>query len=242
MARRPGIGRSVEGVHAVTAAVDNGRVRRVWVEAARQATLGAVLDQARSGGARVDVVESVSEKATTDAPQGIVAEAEPVPTVTLEELAASASPALLVLDHIEDPHNLGAIARSAAAAGITGLVASDRRAAPFGATAFKAAAGALERLPVSIVSSVPAALERMQGLRIWTVGLAAEGTEQLFGLPLLDQPVAIVVGAEGRGLAQLTAERCDVLASIPMASGESLNASVAAAIAAYEVMRVRSST
>lgn len=154
-------------------------------------------------------------------------------------MATVGNAALIVLDHVEDPHNLGAIARSAGAAGITGLIASDTRAAPFSATAFKASAGALERLPVAVVGSVAAALERLAKRQVWTVGLAAEADQSLFGLSLLDQPCAIVVGAEGSGLSSLVSERCDVIASIPMASGESLNASVAAAIASYEVMRVR---
>ncbi len=244
MARPPGIGRSVEGVHAVAAAVETGRVQQLFVESQRQSrsAVAAILTEARRQGVAVEIVESVLDRSQTDAPQGVVAIGKPIPVAKLDSLAAQPMPALLVLDHIEDPHNVGAIARSAMAAGITGLVASTRRSAPFGPTAFKAAAGALERLPVALVSSVPSALERLKRRNIWSVGLAMDGPESLFGLALLDQPVALVVGAEGRGLAQLTAERCDVLASIPMEAGESLNASVAAALASYEVMRARTAT
>ncbi len=141
-----------------------------------------------------------------------------------------------------DPHNVGAIARSAAAAGATGLVVPVRRAAPLGATAFKAAAGALERLPVCLESSTADAVLRLRKLGVWNVGLSAAGDQSVFGLELLSEPVAIVVGAEGKGLSRLTAERLDVHARIPMVAGnESLNASVAAALAVYEIARMRRS-
>lgn len=244
MARRPGIGRSLEGVHAVAAAAAAGRVLRLTVEEGRRdrPAVQSLIEDALASGASIELVPSVADLAVTDAAQGVVAEARPIPTLSIDDLARSDNAALLVLDHVEDPHNLGAIARSAAAAGMSGLVASSRRSAPFSATAFKAAAGAFERIPVAIVGSVASALDRLSQRRVWTVGLATGGDESLFGLSLLDQPCAVVVGAEGAGLSSLVTERCDVLASIPMASGESLNASVAAAIASYEVMRVRRSS
>jgi 23S rRNA (guanosine2251-2'-O)-methyltransferase len=162
--------------------------------------------------------------------------------VSLDEAAAAGDPpALLVLDHLEDPRNVGAVARSMLAAGVRSLVVARRRTAPLGATAFKAAAGALEHLTVAEVSSVAAAVDRLKQLGVWTVGLDAGGSESLFGLALLGEPVALVVGAEGRGLGRLVSERVDVLASIPLAGPmESLNASVAAALGVFEVARVRS--
>ena len=105
----------------------------------------------------------------------------------------------MVLDHMVDPHNLGAIARSSLAAGLTGLVVSNRRAAPFSAVAFKSAAGALETLPVAIVSSIADALSRLNKAGVWSIGLAAGSTTPLFGLALLAEPVALVVGEEGSG-------------------------------------------
>ena len=117
---------------------------------------------------------------------------------------------------------------------------SSRRAAPLSATAFKAAAGALEKVPVAVVGSIPEALSRLKDLDIWLVGLDAGADESLFDLQLLTEPVAVVVGAESRGISHLAAQRCDVLASIPMVGGtESLNASVSGAVAAFEIMRVR---
>ncbi|HWL50764.1 MAG TPA: TrmH family RNA methyltransferase, partial [Acidimicrobiia bacterium] len=128
----------------------------------------------------------------------------------------------------------------ALASGMTAMVVSSRRAAPLSATAFKAAAGALETLPVAVVGSIPEALSRLKGHGVWIVGLEAGSATSLLGLELLTEPVAMVVGAEGAGLSVLSAKRCDVLASIPMAAGfESLNASVSAALACFEIMRVR---
>lgn len=230
-----GIGSRVEGVHAVRAALAAGRVRKLIVEHRRREAFGAV-----PGAVEVSLVDDVRVLAETSAPQGAVAECEPIPTRDLSTLAAADSPALLVLDHVEDPHNLGAAARSALAAGATGLVVPSRRSAPFGAAAFKAAAGALECLPVSIVKSVADAVARLEGHGVWTVGLDAGADESLFGCELFTEPCAVIIGAEGRGLSRLARDRVSKVVQIPMAPGvESLNASVSAALAMYEVMRVR---
>ena len=237
-----GFGDRVEGIHAVKAAMAAGRVEDLWVEAsrARQPEFEALLAGAAEHGARARIVNDVTEFAETSSPQGIVARARPIISYDLEQLAAAASPALMVLDHVVDPHNLGAIARSSQAAGLSGLVVSSRRAAPLSAVAFKSSAGALETLPVAIVNSIADALSRLNKAGIWSIGLAAGSKDRLFGLALLAEPVALVVGEEGSGLSRLVSERCEVIASIPLAPGvESLNASVAAALAAYEVMRVR---
>ncbi|HUO45691.1 MAG TPA: 23S rRNA (guanosine(2251)-2'-O)-methyltransferase RlmB [Acidimicrobiia bacterium] len=236
-----GIGDRVEGVNAVRAAAKAGRVVELWVEQSRWRQASDLIELvARSGGA-VRQVESVREQAETEAPQGVIARCRPLLLETLEEMAAVERPALIVLDHVTDPHNLGAIARSARAAGMTGLVSSSRRAAPFSATAFKAASGALETLPVAVVNSIPDALSRLHQMGVWSVGLDASGESDLFELPLLTEPVAIVVGEEGIGLSQLVRQRLEVTVRIPLAGDiESLNASVAAALASFEVMRVRS--
>jgi len=232
-----GYGSSVEGIHAVAAALTAGRVERLVVERGRSDRLGDLLTDVDPS--LISFVDDVRSLADTDAPQGVVARCRPMRPVTLEELSGE-SAAILVLDHVEDPQNVGAAARSARAAGLNGMVVSSRRAAPLSATAFKAAAGALEWLPVAVVGSIPEALSRLKGSGVWIVGLEAGGERNLFGLDLLTEPVAVVVGAEGSGLAELTRKRCDVLASIPMASDtESLNASVSAALASFEIMRVR---
>jgi len=238
---RPGIGASVEGVHAVAAAAAAGRVERLVVEASRREALADVIDAAVSAGAVLEVVDDVRPMAETSAPQGVLARCTPIPLHDLDDLASGPDPvALLVLDHLEDPRNVGAIVRSCAAAGIGGVVAARRRSAPLGATAFKAAAGAFEVVPVAEVSAVPAALARLRSLGLWVVGLDGSGDASLFGLGVLSEPVAVVVGGEGRGLAHLTARRCDVVASIPMTPAvESLNAAVAASLAVFEVARAR---
>ncbi len=235
-----GYGNRVEGIHAVTAAVAAGRVQRLLVEARRQrrADVRALIDIV--GRDRVSVVDDVRPHADSEVPQGVVAECRPILPVPLEALSGPDA-AVMVLDHIEDPQNVGAVARSALAAGMSGLVVSSRRSAPLSAVAFKAAAGALETLPVAVVGSIPEALRALKALGLWAVGLDSKGAESLFGLPILTEPVAVVIGAEGKGLSELTRKRCDVVVSIPMAPGtESLNASVSAALVSFEIMRVRS--
>ncbi len=235
-----GFGNRVEGVHAVAAAAEAGRVDRLYVERSRREGADVAARVDRVGSDRVRLIDDVRTLATTDAPQGVVADCRPISSVTLESLSGQGT-ALLVLDHLEDPQNVGAVARSGSAAGITGLVVSSKRAAPLSAAAFKASAGALETLPVAIVGSIPEALNRLKEFGVWIVGLDASGEQSLFGLDLLTEPVAVVIGAEGTGLSQLAAKRCDVVVSIPMVTGvESLNASVSGALAAFEIMRVRS--
>jgi 23S rRNA (guanosine2251-2'-O)-methyltransferase len=233
-----GYGNRVEGIHAVAAAAGAGRVQRLYVERGRGGDeLEAIISVVPPDG--LIMVDDIAEVADTDASQGVVADCRPIAPVELERLAGAGA-AVVILDHLEDPHNVGAIARSARAAGLTGMVISSRRAAPLSALAFKAAAGALESLPVTVVSSIPDAMNRLRNLGLWLIGLSAGATESIFDLELLTQPVAVVIGAEGSGLSRLAGERCDLLVSIPMAEGaESLNASVSAALAAFEIMRVR---
>jgi 23S rRNA (guanosine2251-2'-O)-methyltransferase len=234
-----GYGNRVEGIHAVEAALDAGRVEKLYVEESRRSSLSDILKSA--GDTEVLVVDDVREIAETRAPQGVVARCRPIMPVSLDSLATDDA-AVIALDHVEDPQNVGAVARSAAAAGVSGLLMSSRRAAPLSATVFKAAAGALERMPVAVVGSIPEALSRLKDAGVWIVGLDASGGQSLFGLDLLTEPVAMVIGSEGSGIAPLTAKRCDLVVSIPMADGiESLNTSVSGALAAFEIMRVRAS-
>jgi 23S rRNA (guanosine2251-2'-O)-methyltransferase len=238
-----GIGDSLEGVHAVAAALAVGRVTRLIVEHSRvdrEPVAGLVAD-ARRRGVAVEAVDDVRPLAATTAPQGVVAVARPKALVGLDELVARSSPpAVLVLDHLADPRNVGAVARSAVAAGVVAMVVGTRRAAPLGATAFKAAAGALEEMSVAAVGSIPEAIRRLSQLGLWTVGLSADGDRLLWGCDLLSEPVAVVVGSEGKGLSRLVRERLDAVVRVPMAPGvESLNASAAASLALFEVARMR---
>ncbi|MEX2322196.1 MAG: 23S rRNA (guanosine(2251)-2'-O)-methyltransferase RlmB [Acidimicrobiia bacterium] len=239
-----GIGDRVEGIHAVAAALAAGRVRALEVDPASRSALEDLLAEAAGAGVSVEFVDDLARRAVTTAPQGVIARCRPLVPQTLDDAVASVTPAaLIVLDHVIDPRNVGAIARTAVAAGFGGIVVSERRAAPLGATAFKAAAGALEQLAVVTVASVAAAIDALRKQGVWVVGLDANGGSSLFGLGLLTEPVAIVVGAEGDGLSRLVRERCDVVASIPLLGEvESLNVSVAAALGLYEVARVRQLT
>ncbi len=240
---RAGIGDRVEGLHAVSAAVAAGRVERLVVERSRlgRPEVADLVDRCRAGSVVIEEVGDLRALSVTAAPQGVMAEGRPVPLRDLEELVSPSPAAVVVLDHLEDPHNVGAIARSALASSMTGMVVSSRRAAPLGPTAFKSAAGALEHLPVSMVSSVDQALRTLGDLGLWSVGLTRDGDQELFGLGILTEPVALVVGGEGSGLSRLVEERLEVRARIPMREGstESLNASVAAALGMFEIARMR---
>src|SRR5690606_14553234 len=203
-------------LHAVTAAAVAGRVERLWVEKGRmrRPEVAAILDLVpREGITPVDDVRSVAE---TSAPQGVVARGRPIRSLDLKELRERAD-ALMVLDHVEDPQNLGAVARAVAAAGLGGNVVPGRRSAPLAAGSLKAAAGAAQRVQVSIVSSIPDDLSRLEDEGMWTVGLAADVSQALLGLGRLNEPVVMVLGGEGSSLSRLTAERCDALVSIQLA-------------------------
>ena len=149
---------------------------------------------------------------------------------------------VVALDQVTDPRNLGAIIRSAAAFGAQGVVIPARRSASMTAAAWKTSAGAAARIPVAKVTNLNQMLRRASGAGFTVVGLAGEGETPLSGIPGLDGPVLVVVGSEGEGLARLVRENCDALVSIPIASAvESLNASVAASVALYEISQQRAS-
>jgi 23S rRNA (guanosine2251-2'-O)-methyltransferase len=173
--------------------------------------------------------------------QGLVLVAKPFVYADLDDLLAVENPLWVVLDQITDPRNLGAIARSAAAFGATGLLIPQRRSAPVTAAAWRTSAGALARLPVCQVVNTASTLEQLKGAGCFVVGLDAGSTSGLDDLArLADGPLALVVGAEGRGLGNLVTKRCDLVVSIPMTNAtESLNASVAASIALHWVAHQR---
>jgi 23S rRNA (guanosine2251-2'-O)-methyltransferase len=142
---------------------------------------------------------------------------------------------------VTDPHNVGALLRSAACAGATGAVIPKHRAAHLTPSAVKAAAGAVEHLPISLVSGIPSALSALAAAGLWTVGLEVGAPDRLWDLPLAAAPIALVVGAEGKGLAKLVRDRCELLVSIPQSGVlDSLNVAAAGALALFEVARRRS--
>jgi 23S rRNA (guanosine2251-2'-O)-methyltransferase len=220
------------------------RVRRVFIAA--DGDPSPLVDEIASLASRLGVQTRrvpgarIDEMARTDAPQGVIAMADPLPEADFDTLLTDDRAFLVALEGVTDPRNVGSILRSAEGAGATGIVLPRHRAARIGPTVAKAAAGAVEYLPIARVSGVSAALDRARRAGVWTVGLDESGSTSLFGLDIVDRPVMLVLGAEGRGLSRLAAQRCDVLAHIPM-HGEiaSLNVSVAAALACYEVARTR---
>ena len=197
--------------------------------------------KAWASGVRIEIVEASEIARAIGNPgavhQGVALSADPLESLTVEEIADPAEGVILVLDQVTDPQNVGAILRSAAAFGAKGVVLQDRHAPPFTGALAKAAAGALERVPVARVVNLSRALERLSDLGWRAVGLAGDAETSL-NEALDTGPTALVLGSEGEGLRRLVSEHCDVLARIPMPGGfESLNVSSAAAVALYEASR-----
>jgi 23S rRNA (guanosine2251-2'-O)-methyltransferase len=175
--------------------------------------------------------------------QGLIAVVSPKPVMQLDELLdAARDPALLlVLDGVVDPRNLGAALRCADAAGADGVVLPERRSAGLSEVVSRTSAGALEHVPVARVGNLVQALEGLKERGLWVVGLDAEGSERWDSVDY-KRPLAVVVGGEGKGIRRLVREHCDHLVSLPLFGRvESLNVSVAAGIALYEVVRQRGS-
>ncbi len=202
-----------------------------------------IIRLARESGAVVQQVERSRLDQIYPAHQGMLAYVAAVPYVSLEDILAAAAakgedPFLILLDGITDPHNLGAIVRTAECAGAHGVVIPERRAAGLTPAAAKAAAGALSHMPIARVKNLNRAIEELKAQNIWVVGTAMDGENALTAD--LSGPIALVIGSEGEGMARLTLEKCDRTVSLPMLGRiESLNASVAAGILMYEIVRAR---
>jgi 23S rRNA (guanosine2251-2'-O)-methyltransferase len=223
------------GRHAVTAALANPErvVRKIW--ATREA-LGALAIPPVIPVVFADVAD-LARLVPSDAPhQGLVAEVDPLEDIWLGDLlqqGADDKRPLVILDGVTDPHNVGAILRSAAAFDALGIITPDRNAPPESGTIARAASGALELVPWIRVVNLARALEEIAEAAFWRVGLDGEAT-QSFAQAIGQQRVAIVLGAEGEGMRQNTAAHCDELARLPISPQiESLNVSNAAAIALY---------
>ncbi|MGI9005611.1 MAG: 23S rRNA (guanosine(2251)-2'-O)-methyltransferase RlmB [Streptosporangiaceae bacterium] len=174
--------------------------------------------------------------------QGLALRMKPYPYAHPDDLIAgsgSADPLVVALDGITDPRNLGAVARSVAAFGGSGVLVPVRRSAGVTAGAWKASAGALARVPVAQAPNLSRSLTGYAEAGLFVVGLAAGADDEIGGLELADGPLVLVIGSEGKGLSRLVAQQCDTLVRIPISGAESLNAGVAAGIALYEVSRIR---
>lgn len=232
---------AIPGRGPVTEALRAGRrLQEVVVDVRSGDALDALAAAASTAGVRVRRADraALDELSGGVLHQGVVAIAEAFRYTRMADFASTNL--VVVLDGVTDPQNLGAIARSAEAAGAGGLVLRERRGAHVTPAAEKASAGALSWLPVAMVPNVVRAIAELAERGFWSVGLAGEAEATLWDAPLLDGPCAVVIGGEGSGLSRLVRERVDALIRIPMAgSMGSLNASAASAVALFEVVRRR---
>jgi 23S rRNA (guanosine2251-2'-O)-methyltransferase len=255
--RRPGAegrareslgGEQIEGVRAIRElfAAERRRVRELLVSASRRDAhdVEELVELARAQRVPVRIVdaEAFEHAATSAVPQGVLAHADPLQATPLAELleGGGGRPLLVVFDEITDPQNFGAVLRSALGAGATGAVIARQRSARLGPSAAKAAAGAIEYLPIALVAGIPAALRECRRAGVWSVGLDGAGERVLEDLEIFTEPLALVLGSEGSGLSPLVRARCDVRARIELCEPvESLNAAAAAAVGLFTVARAR---
>ena len=238
----------IEGRNAVTEALRAGTpIDKIYLARGEtDAALGHIASTARSKG--VVVVECDRRKldgmSRTHSHQGVIALCAVREYVTVDDILAIArekgeKPLIVVCDELSDPHNLGAVIRTADAAGAHGVIIPKRRSAGLTAVVAKTSAGAVAHVPVARVPNLVAALKELQQAGVWVFGTAAEGTTSLYQADLKG-PAAIVIGSEGDGMGRLVTENCDFTVSIPMFGKiNSLNASAAAAVLLYEAVRQR---
>lgn len=246
MAARVDLDDAVYGVHAIEEALAAGEMlRRIHVagERRRDPAIRKLLDLASDRGTQIRFEDRrFFTQFPYKAHQGVVAVGEPFPYETLEGvLAKRGSPALyVVLDHLTDPHNAGAIIRTAESAGADGLVLPERRSAGVNATVRKASAGASAHLPIARVSNIAETLRKLKKAGMWIAGADTGESSVEYDKANLGGDLALVIGAEGQGLSQVARKECDFLVRIPMLGKvASLNASVAAAVLLYEAVRQR---
>jgi 23S rRNA (guanosine2251-2'-O)-methyltransferase len=236
----------IYGINPVVEALRSGRVRRVRVAARADKRMDEALAIARERGVTIERVDAqaLERAARGGVHQGIVAELEAPRDYSVQDLVAAAAPAaplIVVLDGIEDPHNVGAILRTADAAGVHGVIRQARHAASLDGIAAKASAGAVAYVRIATEVNIARAIEELKDAGVWTVGLAGDASESYDAVDFT-LPTALVFGAEGSGLRRLVRERCDRLVSIRMQGAvDSLNVSVAAGVTLFEAVRQRRS-
>ena len=234
----------IYGINPVIEALRAGRVRRVRIGARADRRVDEVLALAREQRVPIERVDAqaIDRLARGAVHQGVVADLVAPKDYSVGELIGAAhpeAPLILVLDAIEDPHNVGAVLRAVDASGCHGVVRQARHAAALDGAAMKASAGAAAHVRVATVVNIARAVEELNEAGVWTVGLAGEAGERYYDVDFTP-PTAIVLGAEGGGLRRLVRDRCDRLVSIPMHGAvSSLNVSVAAGITLFEAVRQR---
>jgi len=235
----------VYGINPVLEALRAKRVTRLQISARQDKRIDEVLALAAAQDVRTERVDAhvLDRAARGGVHQGVVAEIEEARDYTVQQLALPSerghAPLIVVLDGIEDPHNAGAIIRTADAAGATGVIRQARHSAALDGVVGKASAGALAHARIATVVNIARAVEELKEAQIWTVGLAGDAGERYTDVDWT-LSTAIVLGAEGTGLRRLVRERCDRLVRIPMlGSVGSLNVSVAAGVVLFEAVRQR---
>jgi 23S rRNA (guanosine2251-2'-O)-methyltransferase len=244
-------GRQVEGRQALRELLiaDRRKVHEVWISAELEGDPGVADIVEIAAARRIPLFHvaraKLERESRSEAPQGVLAHAAEIPEADLGKLIdvrhTGRAPFLVAVDGVTDPGNLGAIIRSCDGAGVSGVLLPRHRAVHVTPTVAKAAAGAVEYVPMALVPGLPAALRQLTDRGIWIVGLDDGADRGLYELgPLATEPICLVLGAEGAGLSRLVRERCDSVVSIPMAGGvSSLNVAAAAAVSLYEVSRLR---
>ncbi|MEM6752612.1 MAG: 23S rRNA (guanosine(2251)-2'-O)-methyltransferase RlmB [Cyanobacteria bacterium P01_C01_bin.38] len=240
----------IYGRHSVLSSLENQRsLNRIWITSRLRYDhrFHDLLLQAKANGTVIDEVEPrrLDQITKNGNHQGVAAQTAPYEYFELHDLiekakSATDTPVIVVADGITDPHNLGAIIRTAESIGAQGLVIPQRRAVGITSTVMKVATGALDNFPVARVVNLSRALEELKTAGFWIYGTASSASEPLHTVNFNGPPIALVVGSEGEGLSMLTQKCCDVLVSIPLqGKTPSLNASVAAGMALYEIYRQR---
>jgi len=243
-------GEQIEGRQAVRELLlaRKRRVHEIWISADLQGTDAVDDIEALAAANRVAVAYVARKKleatARSEAPQGVLAMAAPLEEADIAPFLRKrreGHPFLVAVDGVTDPGNLGAIVRSCDGAGVDCVIVPRHRAVHVTPTVAKASAGAVEHVPIALVSGLPTTLQRCRDAGIWVVGLDDAADRSLFDLgDLASEGICLVLGAEGAGLSRLVRERCDMIVSIPMLGRlSSLNVSAAAALATYEVARHR---
>ena len=238
----------IEGRNAVTEAIRSGRtINKVFLaDGDTDRALGRLAAMAKEAGAVVVRIDrrKLNEMSQTGAHQGIMASVAVHDYATIDDILAAAeakgeAPLIVLCDELSDPHNLGAILRTAECAGARGVIIPKRRSVGLTAVVGKASAGAVEYMPVARVANLTAAIRELKQRGVWIFGTAADGAVPLYSADLKG-PAAIVIGNEGVGMSRIVADSCDFKVSIPMKGRiSSLNASAAAAILLYEAVRQR---
>lgn len=221
-------------------------INKILYSGEQKGSMAAIMAKARDAHVMVSEVSKnkLTEITGTQNHQGVAAYVAPKEYASLEEILQKAAdrkeaPFIIVLDEIQDPHNLGAIIRTADAVGAHGIVIPKRRSVQLTGTVSKTSAGAVEHIPVARVTNIPAALKELKQAGLWVYGTDLTGEMPFYGTDLKG-PVALVIGSEGFGMGRLTKEQCDFILSIPMVGQvSSLNASVAAGVVMYEIFKQR---